>query len=551
MRLGLCQINPTVGDLRGNLERIVAASRNAQASGAQCAIFPELALCGYPPKDLLERDGFIEDIDKHLHLLAKRLPKALSVLVGYVDRRVEGSERKLYNAAALIADGEIGQPAYKRLLPTYDVFDEDRYFEKGDVSTVFDINGVKLGITVCEDAWNDGATRFRHHYRENPVRDCVDIGADAIVNIAASPFTLAKRIERERMLSDIAKSYKRPMVFVNQVGGNDSLIFDGSSAVFGSDGAIWARAKAFEEQVLVVDLAPGAEIEPAYVSDEAAALDALILGTRDYVHKCGFKSVVVGLSGGVDSALVACIAARALGPDRVLAVAMPTRYSSQESVKDAEALVRALNIQYTQISIDAIFQSYIDNLGPRLESLGKASDKDVTFENIQSRIRCATLMSISNRLGHLLLNTGNKSEIAAGYCTLYGDAIGGIAVIGDLTKTLVYRVSEEVNRRAGRSVIPESILTKAPSAELRPNQTDQDSLPPYDLLDAILERFVEQGQSTREIIDAGFDAETVESIASLVYRNEYKRGQMPPALIVTSKAFGPGRRYPVAHRYRG
>jgi NAD+ synthase (glutamine-hydrolysing) len=551
MRVGLCQINPTVGDLRGNLERIVAAARDAHAAGAECAIFSELALCGYPPKDLLERGGFIEDIEKHLRRLAKQLPKALPVLVGFVDRQGKGPERKLYNAVTLIANGKIGRPAYKRLLPTYDVFDEDRYFEKGDASTVFEVNGVKLGITICEDVWNDAETRFRHHYRENPVRDCVDMGADAIVNIAASPFTLAKRIDRERMLCDIAKRYKRPLVFINQVGGNDSLIFDGSSAVFGSDGAIWARAKAFEEDVMVADLAPGGKIAPVYGTDEAAALDALILGTRDYVRKCGFKSVVIGLSGGVDSALVACIAARALGSNRVLAVAMPTRYSSEESVRDAEALVKALNIQYIKISIDAIFQSYIDNLGPKLESLGKASAKDVTFENIQSRIRCATLMSISNRLGHLLLNTGNKSEIAAGYCTLYGDAIGGVAVIGDLTKTLVYRVAEEVNRRAGRSIIPESILTKAPSAELRPNQTDQDSLPPYDLLDAILERFVEQGQSTRDIIDAGFDARTVESVATMVYRNEYKRGQMPPALIVTSKAFGPGRRYPIAHRYRG
>lgn len=551
MRLGLCQINPTVGDLKGNLERIVAAARDAHASGAECAIFPELSLCGYPPKDLLERGGFIENIRSCLQLLSKQLPKTLSVLVGFVDRQGEGSDRKLYNAVTVLANGEIGQPAYKRLLPTYDVFDEDRYFEPGDVSTVFNVNNFKFGITVCEDVWNDGETRFRHGYRENPVRECIDMGADVIVNVAASPFTLAKRIEREQMLRGIAKRYKRPLVFVNQVGGNDSLIFDGSSAVFGSDGAIWARAKAFEEHVMVADLVPGGAIEPAYESDAAAVLDALVLGTRDYVQKCGFKSVVIGLSGGVDSALVACIAAQALGPDRVLAVAMPTRYSSQESLRDAEALVKALAIQYTEISIDAIFQSYIDNLGPKLESLGEASDKDVTFENIQSRIRCATLMSISNRLGHLLLNTGNKSEIAAGYCTLYGDAIGGVAVIGDLTKTLVYRVAEEVNRRAGHSVIPESILTKAPSAELRPNQTDQDSLPPYDLLDAILERFVERGQSMRDIIDAGFDAATVEFVATLVYRNEYKRGQMPPALIVTSKAFGPGRRYPVAHRYRG
>ncbi|MBN1655127.1 MAG: NAD+ synthase [Deltaproteobacteria bacterium] len=550
MRLGLCQINPTVGDLEGNVGRIIDAAREARSRGAEWAIFPELALCGYPPKDLLERTGFIDSVKRQTLRLASLLPKGFPVLVGFVDQQECESGRRLYNAVALIEDGGIRERIYKRLLPTYDVFDEDRYFEKGDTAGVVEVKGVKFGITICEDAWNDAGKSFRRHYHENPVRDCIDKGADVIINVAASPFTLTKRVERERLLSDIAKHYKRPLAFVNQVGGNDNLVFDGNSSVFSADGEVSARAKAFEEQILVSDLFAAGAVAADRETDASAVLDALVLGTRDYVHKCGFTSVALGLSGGVDSALVACIAARALGPDRVLAVALPTRYSSEASVRDAEALVSALNIRYLKITIDQIFQSYLDELGPALDMLGRAPAKDVTFENVQSRIRCATLMSISNRLGCLLLNTGNKSETASGYCTLYGDAIGAIAVIGDLTKTAVYRVAREVNRRADRCVIPESILTKAPSAELRPNQTDQDSLPPYHLLDAILEKFVEQGRSIREIIDLGFDAATVKNVASLVYQNEYKRGQMPPALIVTDKAFGPGRRFPIAHRYR-
>jgi NAD+ synthetase len=376
-------------------------------------------------------------------------------------------------------------------------------------------------------------------------------GADTIINIAASPFTLSKRTGRDQMLASIAARHQRPLIFVNQVGGNDDLIFDGNSAVYGPDGALWARAQAFAEDALYTELASEGPVAAPYPNDEAALLDALALGTRDYAQKCGFRKVLIGLSGGIDSALVACIAARALGPQNVLALSMPTRYSSEGSVRDAQALAKALAIGFRVVSIDNIFQAYIDELEPVLEALGPAPQEDATYENIQARIRCATLMAASNRLGQLLLTTGNKSEVAVGYCTLYGDMAGGLAVISDLPKNVVYALAREVNRQAGKSIVPQNILDKPPSAELKPDQTDQDSLPPYDVLDAILEPLVEQGQAVATLIEQGFDPETVQRVARMVRNSEYKRRQMPPGLIVTSKAFGPGRRFPIAQRYRG
>jgi NAD+ synthase (glutamine-hydrolysing) len=551
MRIGLCQIDTTVGDLDGNRARVLGACARAAEAGAALAVLPELALTGYPPRDLLDRPAFVDDNLRALERLAAELPLELAALVGFVDRPAGG--RALYNAVALVRGGAVQQVFHKRLLPTYDVFDEDRYFEPGSVaqSPIFELCGTRFGVTICEDAWNAVDCPLRRFYDADPVADTVARGAEVLINAAASPFNLMKREGRPAMLAAIARTHGKPLVFVNLVGGNDDLLFDGSSALFGPDGSTWCSAASFEEQVLVCELAAGQPQARAHATDAEAALSALVLGTRDYAHKCGFTRAVLGLSGGIDSSLVAAVAARALGPENVLGVAMPTRYSSEHSQRDARELAQALGIGYRVIAIDGIFQRYLDALGPELDALGPAPAGDTTFENLQARIRGNTLMAISNRLGHLLLTTGNKSEVAVGYCTLYGDMAGGLAVISDLPKTFVYEVSREFNRKAGATAIPASCFTKAPSAELRPDQKDEDSLPPYAVLDPLLERLIEDGQSVAEVAAAGFDRALVERIAQLVQRNEYKRRQMPPGLIVTRKAFGPGRRYPIAQRYPG
>jgi len=551
MRIGLCQTNPTVGDLDGNLARIVEVAEQALAAGAQLAVYPELALCGYPPADLLDRRGFVDDNLDALERLVAALPSGIAALVGFVDRDVDGAgHTHLYNAVGLLRDGHLAQVFRKRLLPAYDVFDEKRYFTAGDSPLTFTHGGTCFGVTICEDGWNavDGPLRTR--YPQDPVADCVAQGADVLLNVAASPFTLSKHVARDDMMGRIAALHQRPVAVVNLVGANDDLIFDGDSALYSAGGERVAACARFEQDLCVAELSASEPVEVEYASPASAVLDALVLGTRDYARKCGFTQAVLGLSGGIDSALVACIAAEALGPDRVLGVAMPTRYSSKGSLDDAEALAAALGIGYRVIDIDGMFQGYIDQLRPHLEQLGEAPDNDTTYENLQARIRGTTVMAISNRLGHLLLTTGNKSEVAVGYCTLYGDMAGGLAVISDLPKVFVYDVCREINHRAGREVIPQSIMTKAPSAELRPDQTDQDSLPPYEVLDAILERLVERGTPVSDIVAEGYDADVVQRIAGLVRTSEYKRRQMPPGLIVTSKAFGPGRRMPIAQRYR-
>lgn len=551
MRLALCQIDTTVGDLEGNRALILRSAREAHAQGGELAVFCELAITGYPPRDLVERPAFVDAGLRALDQLARELPRDLAVLVGFVDRRVVGHRHALYNAAALLRDGGVQQIFHKRLLPRYDVFDEPRYFEEGHAPLLFEHAGMRIGVTLCEDAWNDGEGPLRRVYEKNPVADCIAGGAELLVNLAASPFTLQKRLGRADMLADIAERYAKPVAFVNAVGGNDDLVFEGASAVFCPDGTLCARAQSFGPDLVVVDLGQLGPVRDAPVTESEAALEALTLGTRDYAHKCGFRSAVVGLSGGLDSALVAAIAARALGPEQVLGVSMPTRYSSQASRKDAEAVARALGIQFRVIDIDPIFAAYIAQLGPALNSLATAKAEETTFENVQARIRGNTLMAISNRCGHLLLTTGNKSELAVGYCTLYGDMAGGLAVISDVPKTFAYKIAREANRKAGTTLIPHSVFTRAPSAELRENQFDQDSLPAYELLDAILERFVEQGESMQGIVAQGFAADVVGRVISLLSRNEYKRRQLPPGLIITSKAFGPGRRYPIAQRWKG
>lgn len=551
MKLALCQIDTTVGDLDGNRALIAASGRSAYERGADLAVFCELVIPGCPPRDLLERPAFVDAGLRALDALARELPSQLAALVGFVDRRKVGSKPVLYNAAALLHGGGVQQVFHKRLLPTYDVFDEMRYFEPGQLPLVFEHAGVRCGVTICEDAWNDGEGPLRRVYAKNPVADCIASGAELLLNISSSPFTLQKRLGRADMLADIAERYAKPVAFVNALGGNDELVFDGSSALFNPDGTLCARAAAFAPDLVIVELGELGVVRDAPVTEPAAALDALVLGTRDYARKCGFKSAVLGLSGGIDSALVAAIAAEAFGPENVLGVLMPTRYTSDESLLDAKAEARALGIRVHEIDVDPIFETYLDRLGSALDAIGPAPSSEATFENVQARIRCNTLMAISNRFGHLLLTTGNKSELAIGHCTLYGDMAGGLAVISDVPKTFVYKIAREVNLRAGRALIPERVFQKPPSPELRPKESEHDGLPAYELLDAIIERTVEQGMSPQAIIAQGFAADDVVRVVTLLRSNEYKRHQLPPGLIITSKAFGPGRRYPIAQRFRG
>lgn len=549
MRIALCQINPTVGDLKGNCEKIASWAKRAAHQGATVAVFPELALCGYPPRDLLERPQFIQDSREAVNQLCSLLPASLHTIVGSIYQTPGSSPGLLHNSAAYIHQNTVTQWVHKRLLPTYDVFDEHRYFVPGGPQSPLSIDGAMFGISVCEDAWNDVIEdKLAARYQANPLADLVSQGADVIVNLSASPFAVSKFRARTDMFAAIAKRHQRPLLFVNQVGGNDDLIFDGHTAVFGPDGRIWQLASPFKEDMLLTDLSPS-PVAASLMDDDTALREALILGTRDYAHKCGFDRAVLGLSGGIDSALCAVIAAKALGADNVLGVGLSTRYTSQQSVDDAIALAQNLGIQWKHIDIEPVHVAYESLLAPIFAEIRRGTEVHATFENVQSRIRGATLMAISNRCGHLLLSTGNKSEIAMGYCTLYGDMAGGLAVLSDVPKTVVYRLAQAFNRDAGHALIPQSILQRAPSAELRPNQKDIDSLPPYEVLDPILEDFIENGMSFDAIVDKGFDAKTVREVITSVIRNEYKRRQMPPGLIVTRKAFGPGRRYPIAQRY--
>ncbi|HVZ87989.1 MAG TPA: NAD+ synthase [Polyangia bacterium] len=555
MRIALAQINPTVADFESNRRLIADAVAAAEARGADLALLPELALSGYPPKDLLERPAFIEAARTALDGLAGELAGArTAALVGFPERAAPGAGRGLYNSAALIEGGRVTHIVRKSLLPTYDVFDERRYFEPAPEVAPVPFRGRLLGVSICEDIWNDADFWPARLYRADPIESLVQAGAEIILNLSASPYTIEKRHLRPRMLSATARRWRRPLLFVNQVGGQDDLVFDGASLALDAEGAVFARGAEHETDLVVVDVeARAGDVRPVEPSDERSALGALVLGTRDYAHRCGFTRALLGLSGGIDSALVAAIAARALGPRNVLGVAMPSRYSSPGSRLDAEALARNLGIDFTVIPIEPMFGAYLETLAPALDRFGPAGSAeaaaaaaDLTGQNLQARIRGAILMALSNRQDRLLLSTGNKSEIATGYCTLYGDMAGGLAVISDVPKTLVYRLSRAVNAEA--ELIPASTLTKPPSAELRPDQTDQDTLPPYDVLDAILDAHLVRGLDGPALVAEGFDAAVVRDVVRRVQQSEYKRRQMAPGLKITGKSFGPGRRYPIARR---
>ena len=543
MRIALLQINPTVGDLSGNSALIVNGVRAAQKRGADLVVTPELALMGYLPRDLLMSQGFVRRACQMLTCVAADLKDAPPLLVGVATPNPAEMGRPLFNSAALLRDGVVGPLFHKTLLPTYDVFDEDRYFEPAAEPQILHWNGMDFGISICEDVWNDRDFWQRRRYHEDPIEALVRKGAQIIVNLSASPFAAGKQQLRECMLGHLAQKFHVPVAYVNNVGGNDDLIFDGRSGAWDASGQLFARAKGFEEDVVIADLATSTgSIAEDDFAPEAEIWRALVLGVRDYARKTGFTRVLLGLSGGVDSALTAAIAAEAMGPENVLGVMMPSVYSSSGSVDDSVELAKNLGIRAEQLPISGIMGSYETTLSGAFR--GRAPD--VTEENIQSRIRGNLLMALSNKYGSLLLTTGNKSEMAVGYCTLYGDMNGGLAVIADLPKMMVYRLSRWRNRR--RADIPESILTKAPSAELRPNQTDQDSLPPYELLDEILELHVEQSQSADEIIARGYDEATVRRVLRLVRTAEFKRKQAAPVLKVTSRAFGTGWRMPIARK---
>ncbi len=564
-RIALAQIDTTVGDFDGNAARIRDFAARARAAGASLAVFPELAISGYPPRDLLDFPEFLRRASRTLADLAApaEWSRGISIVVGFPEAVAGAPPPGVYNAAALVESGRVVAVGRKSLLPTYDVFDETRYFLPSPSTTAATAEGVgmRLGLSICEDVWNDKRFWDRPRYARDPIAELTSAGAALVVNISASPYGTGKPALRERMLAASARAHGAPIAYVNQVGGNDSLVFDGGSMLVGPGGEVLARAPLFEEALLVagVDGAgaavvgadgtarppPGPRAEgPDAEADEV--FRALSLGVRDYLRKCGFRSAVVGLSGGIDSALTACIAAEALGPANVLGVAMPSRYSSGHSLEDARALAEHLGIRLQVISIEPMHAAWLATL----EAAFGRSPGDLTAQNVQARIRGQVLMAISNESGALVLSTGNKSELAVGYCTLYGDMAGGLAVIGDLPKTLVYRVARAANRLAGRTLVPERTFTKPPSAELKPDQTDQDTLPPYDRLDDILAAYIEDRLPFDDIVGRGHDPETVRRVLRMVVGSEYKRRQAAPVLKVTAKAFGEGRRLPIAHGYR-
>jgi NAD+ synthase (glutamine-hydrolysing) len=541
VKIALAQINPTIGDFYGNASKIIDFSRRAQASGAGLVLFPELSLCGYPPRDLVERPFFVSRNRATAEQIAAAT-RGILVICGLVTPAQSETGKSVMNSAALLMDGKIAFVQSKMLLPTYDVFDEMRNFAPAKSQALFPLSGNQVALTICEDAWNDKLFWPKRLYTVDPIEALIRAGGNIVLNISASPFWIGKRELRRDMLASIARQHKVPVAMVNQVGGNDSLVFDGSSIVLNAEGKIIAQASSFEEDMIYFDSQSlTGELHPQIEGEEASVYAALVLGTRDYMRKCGFQTAIVGLSGGIDSALTAVIATDAVGSENVIGVGMPGPYSSPGSIEDARRLAMNLGIRFELLSINCTYEAYRKTL----QNVFAGKQEDVTEENIQSRARGTLLMALSNKFGAIVLSTGNKSELGVGYCTLYGDMVGGLAVISDVPKTLVYRLSRYVNSR--RRVIPRATLEKPPSAELRPDQKDSDSLPPYEILDAVLEDYVEDAHSAERIAaDRSFDLELVRRVIRMVDRAEYKRQQAAPGIKISPKAFGYGRRFPIA-----
>ncbi|MEH1808184.1 NAD+ synthase [Nostoc sp.] len=554
MKIAIAQINPTIGDLLLNAQKILEAAQRAASSGARLLLTPELSLCGYPPRDLLLNPSFVEAMGITLQNLAEDLPPNLAVLVGTVEPNLNAhisGGKTLFNSMALLENGQVKQVFHKRLLPTYDVFDERRYFEPGLQANYFTLDNIDIGVTICEDLWNDEEFWGKRSYTVNPIADLAILGVDLIVNLSASPYTVGKQQFRETMLRHSAVRFQQPMIYTNQVGGNDDLIFDGRSFALNRQGEVMCRACGFDTDLVVVEFDETQRdfqlgtIAPVYESEDEEIWQALVLGVRDYARKCRFSKVVLGLSGGIDSAIVAAIATAALGKENVLGVLMPSPYSSEHSISDAVALAENLGIKTNLLPIGELMQGFDQTLG----DLFAGTEFGLAEENIQSRIRGNLLMAIANKFGYLLLSTGNKSEMAVGYCTLYGDMNGGLAVIADVPKTRVYSLCHWLNRN--NEIIPQNVLTKAPSAELKPGQVDQDSLPPYEILDDILQRLIHNHQSAAQIVAAGHDPVIVDRVIQMVARAEFKRRQAPPGLKITDRAFGTGWRMPIASNWVG
>jgi len=543
VKIALGQINPTIGDFTGNSKKIIEFSRQALTLGAEMILFPELAVCGYPPRDLLEKPAFVERNQQVINEIAQAVPQ-LTIICGFVSPAKVETGKSVMNSAAVLRQGAVQFVQSKMLLPTYDVFDELRYFDPAESQKLLPLAGKEFALTICEDAWNDKHFWHRRLYRVDPVDELLHAGGNMVLNISASPYHLGKRELRRQMLETIARDNKVPVLFVNQVGGNDSLIFDGSSMVIAPDGCIVAQAKSFEEDLVIFDSdTMRGDMHEQIAVGNASAYAALVLGTCDYVRKCGFSKVVIGLSGGIDSALTAAIAVDALGKENVIGIAMPSQYSSEHSIKDARELACKLGIRFEVVAIGDVFGGYRKALAPLFAGM----PEDVAEENLQSRIRGNILMAFSNKFGALVLTTGNKSEVGVGYCTLYGDMVGGLGVISDVPKTMVYSLSRYVNSL--KPVIPQSTIDKPPSAELRPGQKDSDTLPPYEVLDNILEDYVEDYRTAEQIAaNHGYEVKLVRDVIRMIERSEYKRQQAAPGLKITRKAFGFGRRFPIAQK---
>jgi NAD+ synthetase len=544
LKIALAQLNPTIGDLEGNSQKIIQAWQASEKAGADLVVFPELVLTGYPPRDLLYKPDLVCEGQKALESLVARI-QGPAVLLGHVGKRKNDTGKGLTNSAVLFQNGRILAQADKVLLPTYDVFDETRYFQAADHPVVYELSGTKLGITICEDIWNFSDFCDQDIYHSNPVEESVQAGADIILNVSSSPYRVGRWQTRLKLGQHIVKRFKLPFVLVNQVGGNDDLLFDGHSFALSASGEVIGQAKGFEEDLIVVDTDEGkGDVHPTPGCDEEEIFCGLVMGVRDYLNKCGYNKAVVGLSGGIDSAVVAAIAVEALGAENVMGISMPSQYTASQSISDAERLAGNLGVSFSVVPIEELFEQYKKSLSP----LFPGKTEDVTEENIQARIRGNILMAVSNKLGSMVLSTGNKSEMSVGYCTLYGDMAGGLSVISDVPKMKVYALAHWINRE--KEVIPQAIIDRPPTAELRPNQTDQDSLPPYEVLDLILEGYVEKHRSVEQLIEEGYDAEVVRQMVRKVDQNEYKRNQAAPGLKVTAKAFGSGRRNPIAQKFR-